>query len=381
MRTIAIANQKGGCGKTTVSVNLSASLAFLGKKVLLIDLDPQAHSTLGLGVKPEAVSRSVYDLFEEAPDVSTGIRDARIPLSENLHIVPSEVVLSAVEQKLAGAPERENRLLRKIEALEADYDFVLIDCPPNLGLLTFNALRAAKELIIPIECSFFSLHGLAKIQETVKLLEDALSHKITVRALLNDFDGRTRFSLKVQEELARVFSRQLFRTVIHHSVRLKEAAAMGQPIPQYDRHSVVFQDFLSLSAEVIEQESLVRVNAGAAFDPFGIPQVMGIANPMTPAEGNGDIRPVLFTLRVPAARTIEIAGDFNCWVPEELLRPIKTDGVWRKLYHLSPGTYRYKFLVDGEWTCDPQNPNTALNAYGVFDSVVEIGKQEALHGA
>jgi len=210
MRIIAVANQKGGCGKTTVSVNLSASLAFLGKKVLLIDLDPQAHSTLGLGVKAEEVTRSDYDIFDVEEGVSARIPDLRIPLSNFLHLLPSEVVLSAVEQKLAGAPERENRLFRKLQDIQGEYDFVFIDCPPNLGLLTFNALRAARELIIPIECSYFSLHGLAKISETVKLLMNALGHNIAVRALLNDFDGRTRFSRRIQEELQRLFSQKLF---------------------------------------------------------------------------------------------------------------------------------------------------------------------------
>lgn len=378
MRTIAIANQKGGCGKTTVSVNLSASLAFLGKKVLLIDLDPQAHSTIGLGVKTEEVLRSAYDLFEDAPDAASGIREIRMALSENLHLVPSEVILSAVEQKLAGAPERENRLFRKVEQLEGEYDFVLIDCPPNLGLLTFNALRAANELLIPVECSYFSLHGLTKIQETVKLLEEALNHRLKVRAVLNDFDGRTRFSQKVQEELGRLFPRQLFKTVIHHSVRLKEAASLGKPISEYDRHSVVFQDFLGLSAEVIEQESAVK--APEAVDPFGIPQAIEVANPMTPVEGHEGAHPVLFTMKATEARTVEVAGDFNHWVPEGLLRPIKADGMWRKLYHLPEGTYRYKFLVDGEWMCDSQNPQMELNAYGVFDSVLSVGIRETVYG-
>ncbi|HNV86167.1 MAG TPA: AAA family ATPase [Candidatus Omnitrophota bacterium] len=375
MRIIAVANQKGGCGKTTVSVNLSASLAFLGKKVLLIDLDPQAHSTLGLGVKAEEVIRSVYDIFDAEEGSSGHIPDLRIPLSNFLHLLPSEIILSAIEQKLAGAPERENRLFRKLQEIQGEYDFVFIDCPPNLGLLTFNAFRAADELLIPIECSYFSLHGLTKISETVKLMTDALGHQITVRALLNDFDGRTRFSRRIQEELQRLFSRKLLRTVIHHSVRLKEAAALGKPISEYDRNSVVFQDFLSLSAELIEPEE-----EKTTMDHFAIPAVLEESRSVVSEKPLDDAQMTLFSIKAPGARCVQIAGDFNNWVPEELLKPIKADGVWRKLYRLGNGAYRYKFIVDGEWMCDPVNPHTEANPFGGADSIIETGAKTVESG-
>jgi len=380
VRTIAIANQKGGCGKTTVSVNFSSSLAFLGKKVLLIDLDPQGHASLGLGVKSDNISRSIYDVLDDSGEQSFGIRDVRIILSDHLHLIPSEVVLSAMEQKLAGTPERENRLLQKLVGLDAEYDFIVIDCPPNLGLLTFNALRAAQELIIPVECSTFSLHGLSKILETVQLLDEALQQKLKVRALLNDFDPRTRFSRKIQEELERLFTNQLCRTVIHHSVRLREAAACGKPITDYDRQSVVFKDFLNLSAEILEGETAPKTAAAVAFSVFDVPDLNESRDPsefFSPEEERFENRSILFTVRAAGARYVQIAGDFTHWVPEELVPSVKAGGLWRKLYHLQPGIYKYKFIIDGEWMTDPQNPRSEPNPYGGTDSILEVSVQGA----
>lgn len=311
-----------------------------------------------------------------------GLREVRIILSDHFHLVPSEVVLSAVEQKLAGVSGRENKLFEKLRGLEDEYDFVLIDCPPNLGLLTFNALRASKELIIPVECSSYSLHGLTGILETVKVLEEAIGCKLIVRALLNDFDLRTRFSRKIQEELLKMFSNRLFHTVIHHSVRLREAAACGRPISEYDRESIVFKDFLNLSTEVIEEGIMPQIKV--SLDTFDIPrfedQESSWIAPVSDRESEEHTYSVLFTIRVPSALSVQIAGDFNHWVAEELRAPIKEGGVWRKLYHLKKGIYKYKFLVDGEWITDPQNPRSEPNSFGGADSILDVGTQEICDG-
>lgn len=343
-------------------------------------MDPQGHSSLGLGIKSENLTGSVYDVFDETSEKRTTIHDVRIVLSDFLHVVPSEVVLSAVEQQLAGVPDRENKLWQKLEGLDAEYDFVLIDCPPNLGLLTFNALRASKELIIPVECSSYSLHGLTKIIETVKLLEEVLTHKLVVHAVLNDFDLRTRFSRRVQEELQRLFATQLFKTVLHHSVRLREAAACGKSICDYDRQSIVFRDFLNLGAEVIEEESMPQREV--TLNVFDIPEFDSFESSVqtaTPAsEEKEEESPVLLTMKAPGARYVQVAGDFNHWIPEDLLPPIKEGGIWRKLYRLKPGTYKYKFIVDGEWMADPHNHRSEPNPFGGIDSVLDIGGRQVL---
>jgi len=345
-------------------------------------LDPQGHSSLGLGIQANNISRSIYDVLDETEEGRWGIRDVRIVLSDFLHLVPSEVVLAAVEQKLAGVSGRESRLLSKLQGLEKEYDFIILDCPPNLGLLTFNALRAAEELIIPVECSSYSVHGLAKILETVKLFEEALNHKLSVRALMNGFDLRTRFSKKIQVELTQLFPGQLFQTVIHHSIRLREAAACGKPISDYDRDSVVFKDFLNLVTEVIEGDP--HSENKVSFNAFDIPS--SLADPKnarsTAGEETSEERTyaILFTIKAPAARSVQVAGDFNHWISEELLPPIKEGGIWRKLHHLKKGTYRYKFLVDGEWMTDPQNSRFESNPFGGADSVLEVGVRGVVNG-
>jgi len=380
LRKIAVANQKGGCGKTTVSVNLASSLSFLNKRVLLIDLDPQGHSSLGLGIDTATIAQSLYDVFDETSENRPGLLDVKVIVSDCLHVVPSNIVLSALEQKLAGTRGRENKLYEKIESLGMSYDFLLIDCPPNLGLLTFNALRAANEVIVPVECSTFSLHGLVKVRETAELLKEVLNHSVRIKVVLNDFDARTRFSHKIQDELERTFPERLFRTVIHHSVRLKEAAAAGKPITEFDRSSGVFKNFMNLAAEVLEGESAPRSLLWS--DPFAIehlvPQGIDRDNVKKSVEGEQN---VLLRVCAPEAICIQVAGDFNNWVPEYMRSPIKRNGFWRKLYHLPKGNYKYKFIIDGDWTCDPGNQRREPNPFGGFDSVLEVGTCEALaHG-
>ncbi|MCK4915407.1 MAG: ParA family protein, partial [Candidatus Eisenbacteria sp.] len=169
MRSIAIVNQKGGCGKTTTAVNLSSFLADMGKRVLLVDCDPQSHASVGLGIETDHLERSTYDLLM---DPGARVSDIAVPATENLDVVPSNVVLSAVEQQLSGQPDRENKLRWKLDAAAADYDYVFIDCPPSVGLLTFNAIVAAGEAIIVMEPSYFALHGALKVMETIKLVRD-----------------------------------------------------------------------------------------------------------------------------------------------------------------------------------------------------------------
>jgi chromosome partitioning protein len=382
LRTIAVANQKGGCGKTTIAVNLCAALSFLGKKVLLVDLDPQGHASLALGVRTEDVPHTLYDVFDEARDRCLGIRDVLVRIMSNLDLVPSEIVLTAVEQKLAGVPERENKLLEKFEGLEGEYDFVVIDCPPNLGLLTFNALRAARELIVPVESSIYSLHGLGKLFETVGLLREVLNHQISVRVVMNDFDGRSKFSRGLRETLEKRLSGQLFKTLIRHSVRLREAACLGKSVLEYDRHGAVACDFQALASEVIEAPGLpLSLDSAGVFSSLRPDdwRRQAPAKSSSPLDEEATAHPVLLTIRAPAARYVQVAGDFNQWVPEPLIPPIKEGGIWRKLYHLKPGIYRYKFIIDGEWTCDHQNPHSEANPFGGSDSILQVGEGEPIH--
>jgi chromosome partitioning protein len=185
MRTIAVVNQKGGCGKTITAINLSAFLALAGRRVLLVDMDPQGHSTLGLSAGGVEFARTLYDvLLSDTRRPQTTIGDITHPVSENLGLAPSDILLSAVPEALAGLPGRENVLTRALTELRDPYDYIIVDCPPNVGLLTFNALKACTEALIPMDPSFFSLHGIGKLLETFDLLEQETGHRISARVLI-----------------------------------------------------------------------------------------------------------------------------------------------------------------------------------------------------
>jgi len=227
MRIISIINQKGGCGKTTVSINLAAAFRELGRKTLLIDLDPQAHASIGLGVSPEEIETTIYELLKDPRiDVSDAIR----MVEENLYLIPSSPVLSAIEQELSGKAGREGRLLSKLARIPADFSYVVIDSPPSIGLLTFNALMASGEVIIPVDPSRFSVQGLEKLRETLELLERETRHTIAVHVLLNNIERRTSFSRSIVDEVERGHGSALMKSIICHSVRYKEASSQGLPI-------------------------------------------------------------------------------------------------------------------------------------------------------
>jgi chromosome partitioning protein len=255
MTVIASANQKGGCGKTTTAINLSSSLSLKGQKVLLIDLDPQAHATMGLNITPSDLGKSIYDVITPKQNESLGIKDILIPIKDNLDLAPSSVILSAVEQELSGIEGREDRLLNSIQALKEPYDYIIIDCPPSIGHLCFNALRACEEVIIPIDMSLFSLRGVAKLLEIIILLKDNIGHDVKSRALITMYDRRTRYSRIVLEKVKAEFGNNVFDTVIRYNIRLRETADYGLPVGDYDKHSIGHQDYENLAEEVIRSQA------------------------------------------------------------------------------------------------------------------------------
>ncbi|MBI4398998.1 MAG: AAA family ATPase [Candidatus Omnitrophica bacterium] len=411
MRIVAIANQKGGCGKTTTAINVSAALAILGKKTLLVDLDPQGHSTLGLGFRLESFEKNLYDVLSPNAD-QISLEEVIQRIHPNHHLVPSCIILSAIEQQLAGVYGREEKLMEKLKPVEMLYDYVIIDCPPNLGLLTFNALRAAEELVIPVEPSFFSVHGLKKIQETVALLEETLRHRLAVRALLTLFNERSNFNRKILAQMKELFHDQMLHTVIHQNIKLREAAEAGKSICDFDTQCSGFRDYTNLALELMSRpggnpdvsagefkepscelnQQIVTVSEeikGQIADSFHRVPVQGETGSERPSEvipvkpqkseWPGPKYPVLlkegviFGLFHLEAKKIQIAGDFNNWVNEPLQLANEEPGRWIKYFSLSPGRYRYKFIVDGEWTLDLENPLTEPNPYGGTDSVIVVG--------
>jgi chromosome partitioning protein len=255
MRIIAVANQKGGCGKTTTAISLSSSLARRGQKVLLIDCDPQAHATIGLNVSPSDLEKSLYHVLTPTENGGLGIEDVVQYVKENFDLAPSSVILSALEQDLSGTNGRENRLVDAILALQVPYDFVVIDCPPSVGLLCINALRACDEVIIPIDMSLFSLRGVAKLVEIILLIKDRLDHEIRPRALITMYDHRTRYSKQVMEKVKETFGSNVFESSIRYNIRLRETVDHGLPIGDYDKHAIGYRDYESLAEEVLRAEA------------------------------------------------------------------------------------------------------------------------------
>ncbi|HEX9666035.1 MAG TPA: AAA family ATPase [Thermodesulfobacteriota bacterium] len=247
-RIVAIINQKGGSGKTTTAVNLGAYLARFGKSVLLIDLDPQANSTIHLGLKPHEVERSVYDVMMDERLFSDVIRKTAV---DNLLIAPADINLSGVEIELAGMVGREIILKDAVEKIANNYDYILIDSPPSLGLLTVNALTVAKEIIIPVQTEFFALEGMGKLFHTVDIVKKRLNRDLRITGIVPTmFDGRTNLSREVMEKIREHFGDKVYKTIVRKNVRLAEASSHGKPILLYDPRSTGAEDYETLSREV-----------------------------------------------------------------------------------------------------------------------------------
>ena len=253
-KIIAIANQKGGVGKTTTSVNLAASLGALEKKVLLIDADPQANASSGLGIDVENVAIGSYQVIEHSAEAKEAIVPSNAP---HVDIMPAHIDLVAIEIELVDKEEREYMLKKAIIDLKSDYDYILIDCAPSLGLLTLNALTAADSVIIPIQCEYFALEGLGKLLNTIKSVQKIHNAALDIEGLLlTMFDSRLRLSNQVVEEVQKHFSDMVFETIIQRNVRLGEAPSYGESIINYDVSSKGAANYLSLAKELIKKNEL-----------------------------------------------------------------------------------------------------------------------------
>ena len=252
-KIIAIANQKGGVGKTTTTVNLAASLGVLEKKVLLIDADPQANATSGLGIDVDGVEIGTYQVLEHTVDAKNAILKTTSP---NVDIIPAHIDLVAIEIELVDKQDREYMLKRAIEDIKKDYDFILIDCAPSLGLITLNSLVAADSVIIPIQCEYFALEGLGKLLNTIKSVQKIHNQELDIEGLLlTMFDSRLRLSNQVVDEVRKHFSSMVFDTIIRRNTRLGEAPSYGESIIAYDATSKGAVNYLNLAQELLKKNS------------------------------------------------------------------------------------------------------------------------------
>jgi len=263
LRTIAIINQKGGCGKTTVSINLAAVMASQGRRTLLVDMDPQCHCALGLAVPESQIEHSIADLMRHGFDGAMGARDVVWQISRNLDLIPSNMGLAGIEPELASAPDKDRRLTQILSSIAADYEFCIIDCPPSIGLLTFNALRAADEVIIPVETGYFAMQGSVKQEATIEMLARRAGHMVRFTVLPTMYDVRTKLAREILRELKRHFGEKLAPIVINFNSKLKEAASFGQPITEYDPASRGMQDFDKLTNWLIANPPRPRLEESA----------------------------------------------------------------------------------------------------------------------
>ena len=252
MRTIAIINQKGGCGKTTTAINLAACMARMNQKTLLVDMDPQGHCAVGLAVPEEQVERSIYDALIEPQDGRPApMSEVVWQIATDFDLAPSNLRLAAFEQVFAGRAGREDRLTLALKGVQNTYQWAIVDCPPSVGLITFNALKACDEVIVPVETGYFSLHGLTKIMETLEELKETLGKDIAIRVLPTLYDTRTKLAREVLAELRTKFRDYLMESNINFNTKLKEAASFGQPITEYDPGSRGYKDFVNLARELM----------------------------------------------------------------------------------------------------------------------------------
>ncbi len=358
MNVFCVSNQKGGCGKTTTAINLAASFAASGKRALLIDLDPQGHATFGLGVREEHVDASMYNVLTEQQDKRRRfLEDVIIPVGEKLDLAPSHILLSTIEQEFTNKDESVSRLHQVLMTLSFPYDVVIIDCPPSLGFLTFNALRASQTVIVPIELSSFSLMGVDKLLSMIELIRVKLQYTPKVYALPTMVDERSKFSKHMVQEITNAFGEHILDSAIHQTVSVKESQAKGVPVWKHAPKSRAAIDYRMLAQEI-------------AAKTFSQPSLYRIEE-TTPDQNGGPLRD--FSFEGTGVKEVHLVGDFNGWkVSNDSLLWQKEEGVWQKRIFLGPGHYRYKFVVDGRWVTDPANDRIEPNPYGDVDSVLEI---------
>ena len=257
-KTIAVTNQKGGVGKTTTSINLAASLAILEYKTLIVDADPQANATSGIGFDPKQIQASIYECIIDGLNVENVILQTKTP---NLDLLPAHIDLVGAEIEIINMPDREKLMNKVLKNVKSNYDFIIIDCSPSLGLITVNALAASDSVIIPVQCEYFALEGLGKLLNTIKIVQTRLNKDLDIEGiLLTMFDTRLRLSKQVVEEVKTHFQQMVFNTIINRNTKLSEAPSFGDSIIMYDANSTGAINYLNLARELLQKNDLTTIN-------------------------------------------------------------------------------------------------------------------------
>lgn len=410
MKIISIANQKGGCGKTTTAINLAAALSLNKKKVLLLDLDPQAHASLGLNVDGQD---TIYNVISKLTPRKLKIGDVIKRVENSFDIIPSNVLVGTLEQELADEIGRELKLTNVMEPLKDEYDYLLIDCPPSLGILTVNAIRLSDEVIMPVETSRFSMQGVDHLSEVINLIKERLNHEVRSRILITMFDSRLRHSFAMLATIKARYKEILLDTIIHTNVKLKESAVMGQTVALYDKYCRGAKDYYTLAKELIFGEISISDRGSLASDiPYArgsyiasevsdsqersleeetvlsspsesnAPEIVAFAQTAHPfsskmqqlvKEETKDFCLIKFTFKALGAKSVYVTGSFNDWSLEDQCRMRETSGgQWEVNIPLKSGLHKYQFIVDGVWKEDPNNMRKERNTFGDINSLIEV---------
>jgi chromosome partitioning protein len=367
MNTIAIANQKGGCGKTTTAINLAAELGNRSERVLLIDMDPQGHASMGLGISERACP-GLYEVFSDEASLYDVIMS---DVSQGLDLIPANIMLAAVEPLLTDQPGRERQLLEQLDSLEGLYEYILIDCPPSLGLLSINALRAANQVLTPVEASLYALEGVGQLKDIVNLLCDKYCIEVPIRVLPTMFDTHTRFAQTVLQQLREQLPVGVSGVQIRHTVRAREAAYFGKPLCIYAPRSTAAEDYRRLAGEIQDasaQPSVALIEQDAPIEINDTPEEISMNH-------NSEKQPrqmVVLTFDDIDCNRLQLAGDFNNWMPDHNVETRNVNGHWQKVFTAEPGVYEYRLLIDGKWQSDPTNPSEVPNELGGINSLLQV---------
>jgi chromosome partitioning protein len=359
MAVISVINQKGGCGKTTTSVNLATGLVKRGYRVLLADMDPQGHSTLGLGFNPDSLRQTVFDVID-AREQDTPLSTVTLEVAGRLTLLPANVFLSAFEQSMSGKAWRESRLAKALFKVKNQYDHIIIDCPPSLGLLTVNALLASTHVIVPVDSGFYSLSGVKKLRETVEMLKSKVHHDLDIKHVITFYDSKSSFNKDFMGDLKKfVGQNNLFKTKIRRSIKFNISQRLGKSVIELGskRCGVAFRDYYDLTQEVIDWTKSVQ-NFRISFLRAG----------NKTAVRSRTVRSVNLAYK-GYGRDVRLAGVFNNWQPAPMHK--NQDGTWAAAMELDPGQYEYKFVVDGSWITDPDNERVEVKN-NIINSVLVV---------